>query len=226
MLRGWLFIACLVLSLFRLAAQPETKPPGDKVIRVGLNFGANVSNFFADDPFYKDIYNWRFRFYAAVFQDIRIAPPFYLHTEVNYSAMGTMQKVYVTDFNGDTLGRGSFKYNLHYIQVPVLAKFKFGKKTKFLCEAGPYIGFLVAAKGGIDPDFSTSTVYPLYNLLDTYYTLDAGIKAGIGVEIPILNGQTLLFGTRYTQGFTDVSRVSPRDWNSGIGFHVGYMFEL
>lgn len=225
-MRGWNFIILGFLLVKTLSAQPESKPPGDKVIRVGLNFGANVSNFLADDPFYKDIYNWRFRFYGAVFQDIRIAPPFFLHTEVNYSAMGTMQKVFVTDFNGDTLGRGSFKYNLHYIQVPVLAKFKFGQKLKFTCEAGPYIGFLVAAKGGIDPDFSTTTVYPLYNLINTYYTVDVGIKAGVGMEIPILNGQTLLIGARYSQGFTDVSKVAPRDWNAGIGFHLGYMFEL
>ena len=225
-MRIWIFIVCLFFPLLQPAAQPEYKPPGDKVIRVGLNFGANVSNFLADDPFYKDIYNWRFRFYAAVFQDIRIAPPFYLHTEVNYSAMGTMQKVFVTDFNGDTLGRGSFKYNLHYIQVPVLGKFKFGQKLKFTCEAGPYIGFLVAAKGGIDPDFSTSFVYPLYNLIDTYYTMDVGVKAGVGMEIPTLNGQILLIGARYTQGFIDVSKVAPRDWNAGIGFHLGYMFEL
>lgn len=213
-------------SFYSVYAQAKLTPNNDKVIRVGLNFGANVSNFLPDEPFYKDIYNWRFRFYTAVFQDIRIASPFFLHTEVNYSAMGSMQKVFVTDFKGDTLGRGSFKYNLHYIQVPVLAKFKFGKKLKFTCEAGPYIGFLVAAKGGIDPDFSTTIVYPLYNLIDTYHIIDVGVKAGVGVEIPILNGQTLLIGVRYTQGFTDVSKVALRVWNVGIGFHLGYMFEM
>ncbi|MCZ2442931.1 MAG: PorT family protein [Flavobacteriales bacterium] len=227
MRKWWVLILIFSLGYLCLKAQPVDSLYQRKTLRIGISAGANVCNLLANNTFYTDLYKWRFQFYGAIFQDIRLKKNFlFMHTELNYSAMGTMQNIYVTNYNGDTLGPGKFKYNLHYIQIPILIKFKLGKKIRYYGEVGPYIGFLVAAKGGIDPDYKTETIFPLYNLSDNYHIIDAGLKAGIGVEIPILNGQSLLIGMRYTQGFVDISRFSPRDWNIGIGFHLGYMFDI
>lgn len=227
-MKKWgIIIVVIMFWVLTLGAQTNDSLYQRKTVRIGINAGANICNLLASEPFYNDLYQWRFQFYGGIFQDIRLKQNFlFLHTEFNYSAMGTMQRIHITDYNGDTLGTGKFKYNLHYLQIPVLLKFKFGKKVRFYGEIGPYVGFMVAAKGGIDPDFSTQTIYPLYNLVDNYYVVDAGLKGGLGVEIPVLNGQSLLIGFRYTQGFIDVSRFAPRDWNAGIGFHVGYMFDI
>lgn len=216
------FILALVLAcfVFHSDAQEERR------VRVGFNLGPGLSTIMSDNAFTNQQNQWRFRFHASVFQDFLIKKPFYIQTELNYSAMGTMQFVNLYDSIGNNIGRGAYKYNLHYIQIPVLAKFKFGKSIKGYVALGTYIGFLVSAKGGIDASDSGSDQYPVINIIDDYTTFDTGLKFHTGIEIPVLNEQRILIEGRYTQGFLDISDATSRDWNGGFSLMVAYMFEL
>lgn len=221
MLKRGLMIVVLLLALLPLRAQVQ-----ERIVRVGICLGPGLSTLISDDDYLSRQYQWRFRFHASVFQDIYIKKPFYIHTEVNYTAAGTMYPVDLTDTSGNVTGQGAYKYNLHYIQVPVMGKFKFGNTVKGYVAAGPYIGFLVGARGGLDADNGITGGYPTVDLLDQYNSIDLGMRLHTGVEVPILNEQRLLIEARYNQGFWDVSNALPRDWNGAFSLMVGYMFEL
>jgi hypothetical protein len=224
MLRGicekLLVLLAVFSSLYHARSQEQN------VVRVGVNMGLSYCNLVSNSPAFNDSHNWRFRFYAAVFQDIRVKRPFFIHTEVNYTGLGTKSPIDFTDSAGTIVGKGSLVANLHYVQVPVLAKLKFGKNSKGFVEAGPYFGLLVAAKGGKEPDFNTNELYPLINTIEDYQIFDLGLKIGLGVEIPILNEHTLVIGARFSQGFLDVTSNDTRTWNTAVSLHLGYMFEL
>lgn len=215
------FMLCLTAT----AQDTDADMEKERIVRVGLCLGPGLSNFISDDEFASDDYQWRFRFHASVFQDILLKKPFFLHTEINYSALGTMFPVDILDSSGNMIGRGKYKYSLHYIQIPVLAKLKFGRLIRGYAAVGPYIGFLVAARGSVDPSIGAD-MYPTVNLADDYSPFDLGVKVHAGMEIPILNEQRLMFEARYSQGFWDISRSASRDWNSAFTFMFGYMFEL
>lgn len=225
MIRRAIIFLLLCSAFYGFAEAQDTLQRKERVVRVGLCLGPALSNIITNDDLQNRTYEWRFRFHGSVFQDIHLKKRYYLHTEINYSAMGTMYPVDLLDSAGNQIGRGSYKYNLHYIQVPVLAKVKFGRTLKGYIAAGPYFGFLVAAKGGVDSG-TGSTQYPQVNLLDDYTTFDLGVKLHAGIEIPILNEQRLMIEARYTQGFWDISDAEERDWNTSFTIMFGYMFEL
>lgn len=220
MFRSVLIGLLFMLAVAALYGQDERR------VRVGLAIGPGLSNFITDDHFFAQKNQWRLKFHAAVFQDFHIKKPFYIQTEVNYSAMGTAREVDLTDSTGSIVSTGNYNYNLHYVQIPVLFKLKFGKNLKGYVALGTYAGFLVAAKGGINIGDKGSDQYPVVNILDDYITFDTGLKFHAGLEVPILNEQRLIFEGRYTQGFLDISDATSRDWNGAFTLMVGYMFEL
>lgn len=124
---------------------------------------------------------------------------FSIQPELNYVSAGTKIK---NDNN---------KYNLNYLELPILVKYSFGP---VYINAGPSIGLTV---GGM-------------NKMETFYQakvqkLNFGVQMGGGLAIPVGNG-TVLVDARYALGLTDVSKGPATVKNRGFIATVGYAIPL
>lgn len=153
---------------------------------IGVKGGVNFSNLGKDiedsDSF--DEANLKTGFHAGLFANLKIIDFFALQPEVLYSLQGSK-----VDVPGSS---EELKFNLSYINVPVLAKVYLGEN--FNIHAGPYIGFLV----NTSVEFNDNTVEDA--LEDFYKTLDFGVAGGIEFE----SGSGFVLGARYNAGLADI----------------------
>lgn len=114
---------------------------------------------------------------------------------------------------------GSVERNLSYFNVPVLAKYKFGR---FFASAGPQLSLGYKAS-----DVFTNTVredddvsYSIENRVD-HVALDVGVAGALGYHIPKGYGMNIL--VRYYQGLLDNRKHPEGDaqYNSGVHLLVG-----
>ncbi|TPG62267.1 porin family protein [Hymenobacter nivis] len=184
------------------AAQAQYRGRGGNV-SLGLKAGASLTNFVGADA--KNAYTNRFGFNAGIFANIGLTRLIAFQPEVLYSQKGA--KTNAVDN----------KYRLHYVDVPLA----FHVNTDgFFFEAGPQVGFLVAAKY---QDGSTST-----DITPSYKSIDFGYLAGLGYQLK----HGLGIGLRYNGAFTNFPKssvngnttVQPRDRNSAFQLYATYSF--
>lgn len=68
--------------------------------------------------------------------------------------------------------------NLNYFVVPLLLRGEIGSKIKGFLDVGPYCGYLMEA-------YLTADYLEDYNYMENLNRFDAGISAGLGINIPI-----------------------------------------
>ena len=150
-------------------------------IKGGVNFtnlGSEIEDGFGES-------NLKTGFHVGLIANLKITQFFALQPEILYSLQGAK-------FEGNTFFEET-KFNLSYINVPVLAKVYFGES--FNIHAGPYVGFLVntGVEYGDDADFEDA-------FEDAYKTLDFGIAGGLEFE----TATGLFLGARYNLGLADI----------------------
>lgn len=185
------------------AAQAQYRGRGGNV-SLGLKAGASLTNFVGEDA--KGFDN-RFGFHAGAFANIGFAKLFAFQPEVIYSQKGAHFA------NNNDLG-----LRLHYIDVPL----SFHVNTDgFFFEAGPQVGFLVAAKSEIG---SVTT-----DAKGAFKAVDFGYLAGLGYQLK----HGLGIGLRYNGAFSNVYKEVPlttnsafqqRTRNSAFQFYATYSF--
>lgn len=189
-------------------AQAQYRGRGGNV-SLGLKAGASLTSFVGADT--KDAagnssFDYRFGFLAGGFANIGFARLFAFQPEIIYSQKGANFK------NNSDAG-----IRLHYVDVPLA----FHVNTDgFFFEAGPQVGFLVAAKSQIG---STST-----DISSAYKSVDVGYLGGLGYQLKHGPG----IGLRYNGSFTNildsytVGNVTqqPRRRNSAFQLYVSYSF--
>jgi len=87
---------------------------------------------------------------------------------------------------------------LNAVELPVLARFHFGK---FYLNAGPSIAYNFSGTRKID---DVSTAISFNNSIDAFKRLDAGIQVGGGIIFPIKQ-KRLALDFRYCYGLTNIS---------------------
>lgn len=201
-----LFIA-LGLGL-STAAQAQYRGRGGNV-SLGIKAGASLTSFVGADTKAgsNNAYDYRFGFHAGVFANIGFAKLFAFQPELLYSQKGAK-----FDNNSDIGTR------MHYVDVPLA----FHVNTDgFFFEAGPQVGFLVAAKSEIG---STSI-----DVKDRYKSVDFGYLAGLGYQLK----HGLGVGLRYNGAFTNFpvstalngsTTFQPRARNSAFQLYATYSF--
>lgn len=127
---------------------------------------------------------------------------FILQPEINYSMRNS-----ITDFIGS--GESSSpsasirqKTQMHYVEVPLLARFDFGVGTRYYLNVGPSISYALAGRESYESatmanfdDFSRTADFD-----ERFNRVDWGLWLGGGVEIPI-NDTFILLDGRYGIGF-------------------------
>jgi hypothetical protein len=161
-------------------------------IKFGAKGGLNFASISGDNTKGKDVVT---AFNFGVLSEIPISDKFSFQPELMYSGQGY-------SFNDNTIA-------LSYLNIPLMGKYYLTKGWSV--EAGPQIGFLLAAK-------NENT-----NVKDSFNTFDFGVNFGLGYKLD--NG--LNFGVRYNLGLTDINNLdnsSIENKNSVFQFSVGYFF--
>src|SRR5690606_1587280 len=116
---------------------------------------------------------------------------------------------------------GSYRFNLGYVELPVLAVVSFGA---FSVHAGPYVALLTNANiKNVDDDGDIEEIDELDR--DDFNTLDYGIAAGLGFDF---DAGTI--GLRYTHGLNEIGKsgvageVTENSKNSVISLYAGFHF--
>lgn len=154
--------------------------------RAGIKGGLNASNLYSDDV---DDKNIRYGFHAGVYAQILSSDVFAIQPEVNYSAKGLK-------FESSGLIDQETKFNLDYIDVPVLAVFKLGPVAEI--HAGAYASYLVGAsiktEGDLGNDFNDVD-------RDNFEKWDYGLVGGVGFNVGAIQ-----LGARYNLGLQKLAK--------------------
>jgi len=161
--------------------------PSPKV-RAGIKGGWNVSNLITDEVTDK---NARHGFHVGVYGQLFANEGFAIQPEVNFSTKGNKVTTTFGIIDHET------KFNLSYLDVPVLAVFKLGNAAEI--HAGAYWAYLVGANIDTDGDLGDD----FYRLdRDNFERWDYGLVGGIGFNL----GDALQLGARYNYGLNEIAR--------------------
>ena len=190
--------------LFLLTAMVSATLLAGAQIQFGAKAGLNLSTLHISPSESGTSFKMEPNVNAGVLVSIPLTSEFALQPEAIYSGQGT--KVSSPDESGH--------YNLGYINVPVLLKYK--TASGFFAELGPQIGFLATAKvksEGVSVDVKSS-----------FKSTDFSGVIGIGY----LSSLNLGVDARYNLGFSNIVKTTPSDNSSAkngvIQIGVFYMF--
>jgi hypothetical protein len=182
-----LLLCAGMLSMIITGAQAQQSP------RVGFKGGLNLSNLYVNDV---DDENARVGWHAGIFTQLFSSEAFAIQPELNFSTKGT-GITYGAIGNGTVNINHDTKFNLSYLDIPVLAVFKLGRAAEI--HAGPYWSYLVHAevrnKDG-DPNNEFDTIDR-----DNFDNWDYGLVGGIGFNL----GESAQLGVRYNYGLNKIA---------------------
>jgi hypothetical protein len=184
--KQWLLLCVMGASILFLSVRAQAQTSEAKV---GIKGGLNVSNLITEEIDDDDV---RVGFHAGLYGQLFSNEGFALQPEINFSTKGN--KV-VTEFG---VIDQETKFNLSYLDIPVLAVFKLGEAAEI--HAGAYWAYLVGANIDTDGDLSDG-----FRELDrdNFDDWDYGLVGGIGFN---LGGVQL--GARYNYGLNEIARSS------------------
>lgn len=165
--------------------EPRTSPKA----RAGIKGGLNLSNLITDEVTDR---HGRVGFHAGVYGQLFASEAFAIQPELNYSTKGNE----VTSNFG--IIDQKTKFNLSYLDVPILAVFKLGNVAEI--HAGPYWAYLVGANIDTDGDLGDDFVQLDRDNFDDW---DYGLVGGIGFNL----GDVQL-GARYNYGLNEIAESS------------------
>jgi len=177
------------------SAQHGNTPAGH--VNMGIKGGINLYNVHNDN---NTKYDPKVGYHFGLLGHVHFNRHFAFQPEVVYSAQGAK------------IDNGSTKYNLDYINVPVLFQYMFN--NGFRLQAGPQIGFLIRAKSKNDNGVTDNR--------DDLNLIDFGVSVGASYVFPPTG-----FGVdaRYNHGFTNINKNSTiKSTNRGFQLGLFYIF--
>ncbi len=154
--------------------------------RAGIKGGLNVSNLYIDDI---DDENARYGFNVGFFGQVLSSETFAIQPELLFSTKGS-KAFYDAGIINQTV-----KYNLNYLDLPVLAVFKLGKSAEI--HVGPYASYLLGANISYEGDIANGDDEIDKDNLKSF---DYGLVGGFG-----LNFGAVQVGARYNYGLAKIA---------------------
>ncbi len=155
--------------------------------RAGFKGGLNASNLITDEVTDK---NARYGFHVGVYGQLFANEGFAIQPELNYSTKGNKVTTTFGVIDQET------KFNLNYLDVPILAVFKLGNAAEI--HAGAYWAYLVGANIDTDGDLGDGFVQLDRDNFDDW---DYGLVGGIGFNLGDIQ-----LGARYNYGLNTIAR--------------------
>ncbi|HKZ36206.1 MAG TPA: porin family protein [Chryseolinea sp.] len=176
----------LTIYLFAIFAGMISSTTAVAQMRAGIKGGLNVSNLYIDEV---DDENARYGFNVGVYGQLLSSDVFAIQPELLFSTKGTKAEY------GGSLFDQTVKFNLSYLDLPVLAVFKLGESAEI--HVGPYVSYLLNANISHDGDLG-SGVDDLDR--DNFKSFDYGLSGGFG-----LNFGNFQVGARYNYGLAKIA---------------------
>src|SRR6478609_10807829 len=120
----FLLSAMFAMTICLVQAQDDRPAP-----KFGLKGGINLSNLYNGDVGDE---NLKVGLNLGLMAKMPINNGFAIQPEVIYSSQGSR-----INYNNSILGKGEYRFNLNYVQVPVLAVINIGEY--FNIHVGPYV---------------------------------------------------------------------------------------
>jgi len=217
-------------------------------IKLGVHSGLSIPKIRGKEA---DIFTRGFTSRQGLFfglgADIGLTPRLSLALGLNYNSQGGLRKglqpitmelppglpvppgtILFADFRNETI--------LDYLEVPVMARFWFGKKVRFFVNAGPYVGLLVRARaltsgtsaiyldeGGTQPIIIPPATDPLIvdlgadtNVLDSLRKTNFGLAGGGGI-LYSLGAVDLCLEAHLQLGLSTLQKYTETDGQSQTG---------
>lgn len=216
---GKSFLAsCMMMAFaFSVSAQvQQTSSEPTLTPKIGVKGGVNLSNLYVDEV---DDENVKVGLNLGLFAKLPVTRGFSIQPEVLYSSKGS--KISYID---PTIG-GDYRFNLNYIEVPVLGVINVAKN--FNVHVGPYVAYMASANIKAEDNGSSNEALVEFNE-DHFNRFDYGLAGGLGIDV---KGVTL--GARYNYGLNQVGEESNsvisdqmlrNAKNNNISVYVGFGF--
>lgn len=195
----------LILSMILLAAnafgqtkerEPEQMNDGKKTAKTFLNLMVNVVstnlNYGGSNSALADYKKSASGIQAGASFQAGITPGFSIVSEVYFMKKGGKLKA------NNPLSANESTLRLNTLELPVLARFHFGK---FYVNAGPSIAYNLSGNRKIE---DVSTKLSFANSTEGFKRFDAGVQMGGGLEFPFKQKRIAL-DIRYIYGLTNIA---------------------
>ena len=210
-----LLTAALSAGTGSFAQEQQTSAENALAPKFGIKGGVNLTNMYVQDVSDE---NMKVGFNAGFFAKLPVTRGFSIQPELLYTSKGAKET-----YNNFIEGEGEYRFNLNYIELPVLAVFNVAKN--FNLHAGPYISYLAAANiKDLKDDGTMDEITELD--ADNFNRIDYGVAGGFGIDI-----SNFTIGARYNYGFREIGksgslsgRLTKDSKNSAISLYIGVGF--
>src|SRR5690242_13429390 len=170
---GAVGMAVFALTILRATAQePQTPTESKPIAKFGIKGGLNLTNMYVKDVSDE---NMKVGWNAGVFAKLPVTRGFSIQPELLYTNKGAKET-----YNNFIEGKGEYRFNLNYIELPLLAVFNVAKN--FNIHAGPYASYLVGANiKDLKDDGTINNITDLK--ADNFNRFDWGVAGGFGIDI-------------------------------------------
>src|SRR5581483_8704904 len=165
-------LLCVVFftTIGAMAQVQQTSMENSLSPKFGIKGGVNLTNMYVKDVSDE---NMKVGWNAGVFAKCPVTRGFSIQPELLWTDKGAKE-----NYNNFIEGKGEYRFNLNYIELPVLAVFNVAKK--FNIHAGPYVSYLASVN--IKDLKSDGTLNDVKDLnADNFNRFDWGVAGGIGV---------------------------------------------
>jgi len=208
-------IALLVIFSTVRAQEQQTSSESALSTKFGIKGGLNLTNLHSND--FSDSH-LKAGFNAGIFSKIPITPGFSIQPELLYSVKGNK-----SDYNNFVEGSGEYRFNLGYVELPLLAVVNLAKN--FSIHGGGYAAYLTNAD--IKDVNNNGNINGISDLnADNFNRWDFGLAGGAAFDI-----ENFTIGARYNYGLSDIgksgnlsSTVLGNAKNNGLSIYLGFAF--
>ena len=197
------------------AQEQQTSEESTLSPKLGIKAGVNLTNMYVQDVSDE---NMKVGLNLGFFAKLPLTRGFSIQPELLYSSKGAKET-----YNNFLQGSGEYRFNLNYIELPVLAVINVGKNFNF--HVGPYLSYLTSVniknmddKGNIEGTDELNA--------ENFNRLDYGIIGGFGVDV-----QNFTIGARYGYGLREIGKsgslsgeLTKDSKNSAISLYIGFGF--
>ncbi|WP_207512074.1 porin family protein [Longitalea luteola] len=210
-----LLSAAILTGTSALAQVQQTPDESDLSPKFGIKGGVNLTNMYVQDVSDE---NMKVGFNAGFFAKLPITRGFSIQPELLYTSKGAKET-----YDNFIQGEGEYRFNLNYIELPVLAVINLAKN--FNVHVGPYISYLAAAN--IKDLEDDGTIEDITDLdAENFNRFDYGVAGGLGIDI-----SNFTIGARYSYGLREIGKsgslsgeLTRDSKNSAISLYIGLGF--
>jgi hypothetical protein len=205
----------LLASTVTRAQEQQTSAENNLKAKFGIKGGLNLTNLYVNDVSDEHM---KAGFNAGVFAKLPVTKGFSIQPELLYSLKGAKE-----DYNNFLQGSGEYRFNLGYLELPVLAVVNLA--PNFNLHLGGYAAYLVNANvKNVDHNGTIQDAVDLST--GDFHRWDFGLVGGLGFDI-----ENFTLGARYNYGLSHIGKddnltgaLTKDSKNAGISVYVGFGF--